>query len=117
MEVITIESKAFQELSCKLDKIFSYVKRQREKEDTIRGRLITSEDLSEVLGLSTRTLQRMRSNDLVSYKLIGRRCYYDVVDVKKALAERTLYCKPQNMKELHKNLLLRSIKIDDGATR
>lgn len=115
MEIITIESKAFSELVNKVDKIFRYVKMQNAESD-LHERLITSENLAEILGISTRTLQRLRSNDRISYKIIYGRCYYDLDDIERALRERTLYCNPKNMSELRKNFKLKSTRIDDGIT-
>lgn len=108
MEIITIESRAYQELIRKVDAIFQYVKKQKKAEELRTERLITNEDLSEILGVSTRTLQRMRSSDSISYKIICKRCYYDLNDIEQAIREGALHCNPKNMKELHKNFKLRS---------
>lgn len=115
MEIITIESKASRELMNKVDKIFCYVKEQKTESD-LHEQLITSENLAEILGISTRTLQRLRSDERINYKIIYGRCYYDLNDIEHAIRERTLYCNPKTMQELHKNFKLKSTRMDDGVT-
>lgn len=115
MEVITIESAAFRALMGKVDEILCYIKKKERR--AINDRIISSADLAEVLGISTRTLQRLRSSDTIKYRLIKRRCYYEVSDIQSALQERTLCCNPKNMKELHRNLLIRSKPLDYGVVR
>lgn len=115
MEIITIESKAYQELTAKIDTILRYVKKEAKQRDQQQERLITNEDLAEILGISTRTLQRLRSTDRISYKIIYRRCYYDLNDVERAIREGTLHCNPTNMKELHRNFKLKSTRAKHGT--
>lgn len=108
MEVITIESKAYQELIDKVELISKYVKKHNATDELRTGRLISNEDLAEILGISTRTLQRLRSTDRINYKIIYGRCYYDLNAIEQAIREGSLYCNPKNMKELRHNFKLRS---------
>lgn len=110
MEIITIESKAYQELVSKVDAISRYVKKQEKENELRTGRLITSDDLAEILGVSTRTLQRLRSDDRIGYKIIYGRCYYDLGDIEQAIREGTLHCNPATMKELRRNFKLKSTR-------
>ena len=110
MEVITIESKAYQELIDKVDMISKYVKKHRATEELRTGRLIGNEDLAEILGISSRTLQRLRSTERIGYKIIYGRCYYDMNDIEQAIREGALHCNPKNMKELRHNFKLRSTR-------
>lgn len=112
MEIITIESKAYQELIAKLDIILQYVKQQkyRQQKEQRSVQLITSEEVAELLGISTRTLQRLRSNDRINYKIIYNRCYYDLADIEQAICDGILYCNPKNLLELHRNFKLKVTK-------
>ena len=67
------------------------------------------------LGISKRTLQRMRSADRISYKIIYGRCYYALHDIEEAIRNKSLYCNPQNLKELRHNFELKSRRVKDGA--
>ena len=57
----------------------------------------------------------MRSADRISYKMIYGRCYYDLHDIEEAIRNRSLYCNPQNLKELRHNFKLKSGRIKDGT--
>lgn len=103
MDVITIESKAYHDLMGKIEKILRYV----EKEE-YENRLITNKDLAEILGISQRTLQRLRSSERIGYKIILGRCYYDLKDIEEAIRKKSLCCNPQNIKELRRNFLLKT---------
>ena len=100
MDVITIESKAYHELMGKIEKILRYVEKEEKAKTEYENRLITNDELAEILGVSKRTLQRMRSTDRISYKMIYGRCYYDLHDIEEAIRNKSLYCNPQNLEEL-----------------
>ena len=76
MDVITIESKAYHELMGKIEKILRYVEKEEKAKTEYENRLVTNDELADILGISKRTLQRMRSADRISYKMIYGRCYY-----------------------------------------
>ena len=107
MDVITIESKAYHELMGKIEKILRYVEKEEKAKTEYENRLVTNEELAEILGISKRTLQRMRSADRISYKMIYGRCYYALHDIEEAIRNKSLYCNPQNLKELRHNFELK----------
>lgn len=115
MDVITIESKAYHELMGKIEKILRFVEKEEKAKREYENRLVTNDELAGILGISKRTLQRMRSADRVSYKMIYGRCYYDLHDIEEAIRNRSLYCNPQNLKELRHNFKLKSGRIKDGT--
>ncbi|ERJ67785.1 hypothetical protein HMPREF1554_00768, partial [Porphyromonas gingivalis F0569] len=114
MDVITLESRAFQELIGKIEKILRYVEQEKKAKTEYENRFISNDELAEILGISKRTLQRMRSADRISYKMIYGRCYYDLHDIEEAIRNKSLYCNPQNLKELRHNFGLKSRRIKDG---
>ena len=61
MDVITIESKAYHELMGKIEKILRYVEKEEKAKIEYENRLVTNDELAEILGISKRTLQRIRS--------------------------------------------------------
>lgn len=117
MDVITIESKAYHELMGKIEKILRYVEKEEKAKTEYENRLITNDELAEILGVSKRTLQRMRSTDRISYKMIYGRCYYDLHDIEEAIRNKSLYCNPQNLEELRYNFELKSRRVKDGTIR
>lgn len=69
MDVITIESKAYHELMGKIEKILRFVEKEEKAKREYENRLVTNDELAGILGISKRTLQRMRSADRISYKI------------------------------------------------
>ena len=108
MDVITIESKAYHDLVGKIEKILRYVEKEEQAKEEYENRLITNKELAEILGISQRTLQRLRSSERIGYKIILGRCYYDLNDIEEAIRKKSLYCNPQNIKELRQNFLLKT---------
>ena len=115
MDVITIESKAYHKLMGKIEKILRYIEKEEKAKAEYENRLVTNDELAEILGISKRTLQRMRSADRINYKMIYGRCYYDLHDIEEAIRNRSLYCNPKNMEELRHNFKLKSRRIKDGT--
>ena len=102
MEVITFESEAYKALVGKIEKIAGYV--AEEKKET----WLDSNQLAEALGISTRTLQRLRDENLISYSMLRGRCMYKLSEVERCLEERTIRCKPQTLEDFRKNYLTRT---------
>ena len=91
------------------------MEQEKKAKTEYENRLISNDELAEILGISKRTLQRMRSADRIGYKIIYGRCYYDLHDIEEAIRNRSLYCNPKNMEELRHNFKLKSRKIKDGT--
>ena len=115
MDVITIESKAYHDLMGKIEKILRSIEKEEKAKAEYENRLVNTEELAEILGISKRTLQRMRSADRISYKMIYGRCYYNLHDIEEAIRNKSLYCNPQNLKELRHNFVLKSRRIKNGT--
>lgn len=113
MEVITFESKAYKDLSDKIERIAIYVAQKEtasssttNQEDGIGNRWLDNFEVAELLKISTRTLQRLRSKNLISFSLLGGKCYYQVSDIETALRNRLIRCTPETIAEFRKNFLL-----------
>ncbi|GAB6122506.1 helix-turn-helix domain-containing protein [Dysgonomonas termitidis] len=113
MEVITFESKAYKDLADKIDRIAQYVTQketvppsQSKGDDSIDNRWLDNFEVAELLKISTRTLQRLRSKNLISFSLLGGKCYYQVSDIETALRNRLIRCTPETIAEFRKNFLL-----------
>ena len=66
MDVITIESKAYHELMGKIEKILRYVEKEEKAKIEYENRLVTNDELAEILGISKRTLQRWKSHSTLT---------------------------------------------------
>lgn len=109
MEVITIESKSYQQLVEKIDAIYEYVKKEQKEKQLRNKRFITNESLAELLGISVRTLQRLRSGSKIRYHIFYHKCYYDFEDIQRAIQENVIHVNPKNMKDLRRNFMLKSV--------
>lgn len=108
MEVITLESKAFKELMQKVEKIAEFVFKQENDnpQNTDENIWLDNEELSDMLGISTRTLQRLRTDNQISYTKLGRKCIYRLSDVQHAINSRIIECNPKTLDEYRTNYLL-----------
>ncbi len=106
MELITFDHQAYLELTEKINRIADYV---FNKEATLQQKQetwLTSEELADLLRISTRTLQRMRKEQTIPYTILRRKCLYRLSDVEKCIADRIITCSPQTLDDLYKNYRL-----------
>ena len=108
MEVITFESEAYKALVGKIEKIAGYVAEAQLPSEEKKEAWLDSNQLAETLGISTRTLQRLRDENLISYSMLRGRCMYKLSEVERCLEERTIRCKPQTLEDFRKNYLTRT---------
>lgn len=111
MEVITIESKAYLDLLEKIDQIIQFIvtnKTECTSSDKTNNRdyWLDSFEVANILNISTRTLQRLRSDHLINYSILRGKCYFKISDIEEALKNRLIRCNPQTLEDFHKNYLL-----------
>lgn len=82
MEVVTIQSQAFQELVNKLDAINN---RLTSKEKEPKEKWLDNQELMLLLKISKRTAQHYRDTGLISFSQVGNKIYYKLSDVEELL--------------------------------
>lgn len=111
MELITFESKTYQELVRKIDRIAAYIaKCETANTEQDKDIWLDSNELSDLLKISTRTLQRLRKDNLISYSMLRGKCLYRLSDVEKSLRERLIPSDPKTLEAFRKTYMLRSSK-------
>jgi hypothetical protein len=104
MDVITIESKAFLELEAKINLIAKFVNEQQptviENSDET---WVDNYDVCTFLKISERTLQRLRSNGVVSYSVISGKSYYTLTEVKRMLSQHIIRSNEECLSDLITN--------------
>lgn len=92
MEIITMESPAFKALTRQIGEIAACVRRMERtrQEESKDEKLLTGEDVMRLLGVSRRTLQRMRDRRVISFTYSGRSCRYHPEDIRRYLEERRI---------------------------
>ncbi len=109
MEIITIENEAFKLLVNKIDRIADFViKAEQTDRDTSNNDIwLDSNEVAELLRISTRTLQRLRTENSISYTMLRGRCLYRLSEIHRCLDERIIKCDPQSIESFKRNYELR----------
>lgn len=94
MEVVTVDSEVFKEIMRKLDVIYTDANmRQRLMcAQQTGGIWLDSQEVSDMLNVSVRTLQRLRKEGLLAFSYVRRRCRYKVADICRLLDDKTIRC-------------------------
>ncbi len=118
MDVITIESQAYKDLVTKINAIAKFVV-DHQDDDTVNPdeMWVDSYEVCTFLKISERTLQRLRSNRLISYSIISGKSYYTIAEIKRMLNEKRIRSIEECMNDLINNHKLyaqqrRTIKTD-----
>lgn len=82
MNVITIQSEAFNEIVGKIEQIN---KRLSEKEKEPQEKWLDNQELMQLLKISKRTAQHYRDSGLISFSQVGNKIYYKMADVEELL--------------------------------
>jgi excisionase family DNA binding protein len=106
MEIITLDHEVYKDLAGKIGRIAEYVLKKENAPTQEPEIWLTSEELANLLKISTRTLQRMRKERTISYSMIRSRCLYRLSDVEKCIRERVVPCNPKTLDEFRKDYLL-----------
>ena len=109
MKVITMESSAFTALTEQIAEIAAHVRavsggRKEEAPD----RLLTTREAAHLLNVSTRTLQRMRSEQRIGYVVLRGKCRYRQSEIDRLLDESTVNEDAATPQELKRNHTLRT---------
>ncbi len=104
MEVITMESESFKRLIEKIDSITDYIKNKQTTEDTnLDEAWVDSYEVCTFLRISERTLQRLRTNGVITYSVISGKTYYTLAEIKRILKERLVKRSEECLDDLIKN--------------
>ena len=94
MKVITMESSVFRSLTEQIAEIAAHVRAvSGDKKAASPDRLLTTREAAHLLNVSTRTLQRMRSEQRIGYVVLRGKCRYRTVNEDAAT--------PQELKRNH----------------
>ncbi|WMI43236.1 helix-turn-helix domain-containing protein [Parabacteroides distasonis] len=103
MEIITLDHQVYQDLVTRINRISDYVFKKAAVPAEEPEIWLTSEELAELLKISTRTLQRMRKERTIPYCMIRSKCLYRFSDVEKCIARRIVSCNPQTLDEFRES--------------
>ena len=91
MKVITMESSVFRSLTEQIAEIAAHVRAASgDKKAASSDRLLTTREAAQLLNVSTRTLQRMRSEQRIVYVVLRGKCRYRQSEIDRLLDECTV---------------------------
>ncbi len=117
MDVITIESEAYKDLVTKINAIAKFVVDHQNDDTTDPDEMwVDSYEVCTFLKISERTLQRLRSNRVISYSIISGKSYYTIGEIKRLLNEKKIRSTDECMNDLIKNHQLHAQQRRDTQT-
>ena len=105
MDVITMEATAYKELIRKIEKIADYVFKKESKPNEEEEIWLDNQEVANLLRISTKTLQRLRKENLISYSMLRGRCRYKLSEIERGLNEKIIVCEPNTLDEFRRNFL------------
>ena len=91
MKVITMESSVFRSLTEQIAEIAAHVRAASgDKKAASPDRLLTTREAAHLLNVSTRTLQRMRSEQRIGYVVLRGKCRYRQSEIDRLLEASSL---------------------------
>ena len=107
MEVITIESQAFKELTANISIIAKYVKTLQSKaEEEPDDGWVDSYEVCTFLKISEKTLQRLRSANAISYSRIRGKNFYLISEIKRLMKDNIIRRSDEHLQNLINNYQL-----------
>ena len=103
MEVITIESQAFRDLTAKINTIAKFVATLQMEEKNPDDEWVDSYEVCTFLKISERTLQRLRSKGIINYTILTGKSYYTIGEIKRMLTEKRIRCNEEYLQDLINN--------------
>ncbi|MDR1369563.1 MAG: helix-turn-helix domain-containing protein [Dysgonamonadaceae bacterium] len=103
MDIITIESQAYKELVTKINTIAKFVVTIRTEEKNPDNEWVDSYEVCTFLKISERTLQRLRSNGIISYSILSGKTYYTIAEIKRMLNEKRIRSTDECLMDLIQN--------------
>lgn len=90
MKVIIIESKAYKELVGRIEKIERTLAGKKQQNAPSDDDWVDGKTICRYLGISPRTLQRLRLERVISYSALNHKRYYTLGEIKRVLQERSV---------------------------
>ena len=101
MEVITIDSKAFQQLVEQVNHIADYVHEARLEQTTNSDdEWVDSQTVCQYLRICEKTLQRLRAAGKIAYSGVGNKYYYQLTEIKRCLREHLIKSSDEMLDDL-----------------
>lgn len=109
MEIITMDSEAYKELLAKIDRIEHHIMSgETESDNNRRNVWMSSREVMVLLGISSRSLQRLREKGLIKHAMFGGACRYHISDVERFIKESIVNAQADSLEEFKHDYLLKT---------
>lgn len=108
MEIITIESSAYKELLAKIDRIEHHILSVVGADGNKVNVWLSSKEVTSLLGISPRSLQRLRDKKQINYAMFGRTCRYHISEIERLIKDSIINSDAQSLDEFKRNYLLKT---------
>ena len=109
MKVITMESSVFRSLTEQIAEIAAHVRAvSGDKRAASPDRLLTTREAAHLLNVSTRTMQRMRTDHRIEYVVVRGSCRYRLSEILRLLEDNTVRNEEGTIDTLFHNHTLRT---------
>ncbi len=88
MEVITLQSEAFQEIMKRIDEMGTALS---EKQKNPKDIFLDNQEFIQLMNISKRTAQAWRDDGIISFSQVGSKIYYRMSDIQKLLDSNSRY--------------------------
>ena len=103
MEVITIESQAFKDLTAKINTIAKFIAAMQSQTEEPEKGWMDSYKVCTFLKISSRTLQRLRSTHRINYSQIRGKIFYKISEIQHLLNENIIRRTDEHLQDLIEN--------------
>lgn len=106
-----IEKSDFDKLIGRIEDIAEYIRKSENTKSSVgTERWISNREAMEILGVSSRTMQRYRTSGRIPYSIIGKDCRYRRSDIERALEAHLINGTEEKPDGLHRQYLIRAGK-------
>jgi hypothetical protein len=104
MEVITIESQVFKDLTAKINTIAKFVTALQSKaEEEPEDGWVDSYEVCTFLKISSKTLQRLRTTNAITFSRIRGKNFYRISEIQRLLQNNIIRRSDEHLQDLIKN--------------
>lgn len=109
MEIITMDSAAYKELLAKIDRIEHHIMDGKTESDNYRRNVwMSSREVIALLGISPRSLQRLREKGIIKHAMFGGACRYHISDVERFIKDSIVNAEADSLEEFRHDYLLKT---------
>ncbi|GHV49147.1 DNA-binding protein [Bacteroidia bacterium] len=104
MEVITLDSRAYRELTAKINTITKFVASLQSKaEEQLKDGWVDSYEVCTFLKISDKTLQRLRATHSINFSRIRGKNFYRISKIERLLQNNVIRRSEEHLQDLIKN--------------